>query len=201
VDTVAIEHKPWVGSLYKTVGINGKRIAIVGHSHWGDDCTIKVVSHVITGEYKIWFFSSIRNYFGFSDNADFWNRVMFFNYLPHSVGTEEQRYNSGTKEQIERAKTRLLRILAEEPSPQKVFVFTDNERMGKGWSTFPETREEEGGNSPMQLGAEFGKFSWGTYHIGDHIVMAFGLRHPQGASGKQMRHVVQHILALPLIEK
>jgi hypothetical protein len=32
-----IEHAAWEGPNYKKGGINGQQIAIVGHSHHGDD--------------------------------------------------------------------------------------------------------------------------------------------------------------------
>jgi hypothetical protein len=77
-----VEHRPWVGKHYSTIGIEGQRLAIVGHSHWGDDdsdgATEEVVSRVISGEWSISFFTSIRNYFGYDDHDEFWHRVLFF---------------------------------------------------------------------------------------------------------------------------
>jgi hypothetical protein len=194
------EHIPWCGPQYE-IGINRERIAIVGYSHWSDEedsdeCTRDVVSRVITGEYSdIQFFNQIRSYFGFESNEEFWNRVLFFNYLPDSVGTGDERFKTGTVGQIERAKERFARIIGER-RPHKMLVFTK-----RGWATFPPTREEQAGNDPLPLGKEFPEFSWGTYGAGvdHHIVMAFGLRHPQGAKGELMRRAVQRILAMPLV--
>jgi hypothetical protein len=194
------EHIPWCGPQYE-IGINRERIAIVGYSHWSDEedsdeCTKDVVSRVITGEYAdIQFFYQIRTYFGFESNEEFWNRVLFFNYLPDSVGSGDQRFRTGAVGQIERAKARFARIIGER-RPHKMLVFTK-----KGWETLPSTREEQAGNS-LPLGAEFPRgFSWGTYQAGGghHTVMAFGLRHPQGAKGEVMRRAVQRILAMPLV--
>jgi hypothetical protein len=201
MDNNLIEHKPWVGPLYRPEGINGQRIAIVGHFHHGNEdnnqFTIETVAGMLNGEYTIPFFSTIRNYFGFEDNGDFWNRVMFFNYLPDCVGGAEERYNSGTEQQIMRAKARFLRILADN-LPEKVFVFSNNERLGKGWPTLPPTCEEEASEGCIALGTQFPRFSWGTYRTAaGHIAMAFGLRHPQGASSLLMRDAVEHILSMP----
>jgi hypothetical protein len=195
------EHTPWRGPQYE-IGINRERIAIVGYSHWlaeneedSDECTKEVVSRVITGEYSDTpFFNQIRNYFAFESNKEFWNRVLFFNYLPDSIGTGDERFNTGTVEQIERAKERFARIIGER-RPHKMLVFTK-----KGWATLPPTREEQAGD-PLPLGKEFPEFSWGTYEAGvdHHIVMAFGLRHPQGAKSELMRRAVQRILAMSLV--
>jgi hypothetical protein len=77
--------------------------------------------------------------------------------------------------------------------PQKVLLFTK-----KGWQACPPTREESGSEAaPPQLGIGFPGFSRGTYDVGGHIVMAFGLRHPQGASGELMSRAAQYILSLP----
>lgn len=194
------EHIPWCGPGYE-VGIDRQRIAIVGYSHWhsenekdSDESTKDVLSRVISGEYSdIQFFNQIRNYFAFESNEKFWNRVLFFNYLPDSIGTGDQRFKTGTGEQIERAKERFARIIAQ-LRPHKMLVFSK-----KGWVTFPPTLEEQARNDPQPLGREFPGFSWGTYDTDDHIVMAFGLRHPQGANGALMRRAVQRILAMPLV--
>ena len=180
-------------------GIAGYRIAIIGHSHHedaqddGDDLTIRTVRKVIDGKKKIAFFTQIWGYFGFEDNEEFWNRVMFFNYLPERVGAGDERYKKGPREQVDRAKARFQSILRND-KPDKVLVFTNS--AGKGWPTFPRTLEQEG-DDRLPLGAEFPKFSWGRYEAGGHIVIAFGLRHPQGAPRELMRRAVGQILALP----
>src|ERR1700720_4656808 len=104
------EHIPWRGSRYQ-IGINQEGIAILGYSHWfseneedSDELTIRVMSKVITGEYSdIPFFNHIRDYFGFESNKEFWNRVLFFNYLPDAIGIADERFKTGSVGQIERA--------------------------------------------------------------------------------------------------
>jgi hypothetical protein len=186
-----IQHEPWRGPKYRTAGINGQRLCVVGYSHWlgkGDKdtrgLTKKVVSGVIDGHYNFNFFNQIRSYFGFEDNA-FWNHVIFFNYLGECIGGPEERFRKGTKDQIERANERFLNIIRNE-RPHKVLVFTR-----QGWSDLPCTREEkEEALDPKK----FPDFSYGTYDAAGHIVTAFGLRHPQGAPRQLMREAVQYIL-------
>jgi hypothetical protein len=198
-----IEHLHWRGDQYK-IGIEGQRIAIVGYSHWDDDdnsdpdstrnCMMKIMSGDWKGR-KFRFFTCIRNYFGFTSNEDFWSRVLFFNFLPDVVGGGDARFNLGAEELRNRGKDRFLTILQRE-KPHKVLVFTT-----KGWQGCPKTREEIGPpeQPPLELGAEFPGFSWGTYDVDGQITMAFGLRHPQGASRGLMERAVRHILKVPLL--
>lgn len=190
-----IEHKPWIGSNYEE-GIDGERIAIVGHSHYGDAddelLTCTILQGVIEDNEALGFFTSIRTYFGYLSHAEFWNRVMFFNYLPRCVGTASERFAVGSAEQIEVAKSRFVRLLKDE-HPAKVFVFTNSD--GKGWQTFPKTDQEKAGGQTLPLKG-FSGFRWGTYTVEGHVAMAFGLRHPQGADGNLMRRAVEHILTM-----
>jgi hypothetical protein len=187
-----IEHEPWVGCHYK-VGISGQRIALVGYSHYlgdGDedhtDGTITCIRRVMSGEWKIPFFTQIRNYFGYDDHRLFWPYIMFFNYLPCCVGGADQRYGHGTDEQRSVAQARLLTLL-EQNTPDKVLVFTR-----RHWA-FPDT--------PCQnFGPEFPKFWYGTYCIRNHNIPTFFLRHPQGANRDLMRKAVKNVLDRPIPE-
>lgn len=193
-----IEHEPWRGRKYRTAGIDGQRICIVGYSHWlgkGDkdtrDLTKKVISGMIKGCYDFEFYKQIRSYFtdfGFEDNT-IWNHVLFFNLLSDCIGGPDQRYMRGTPEQEKRANERFLSVLQME-RPHKVLVFTK-----RGWSTLPPCREEAGGQDLRPLNLEnFPDFYYGTYDVSGHIVTAFGLRHPQGAPRQLMREAVKYIL-------
>ena len=189
-----IEHKPWEGPNYKEGGINGQRIAIVLHSHHGDNdtdnFTLETISDVISGRESYKDLNLIRDYFGFQDSADFWNRVVFFNYLPNSVGTDDERYKFGTEEQFERGKERFWRLLIEY-RPQKVFVFSK-----AIWPKMKAMREEEASDSSGEIKAD--GFAWGTYDVNGQIVMVFNLEHPDRAPKERQTRAVQQILAMPL---
>jgi hypothetical protein len=190
-----IEHKPWEGPNYKEGGINGQRIAIVGHSHHGDNdtdaFTLETMSDVISGREKYKFFDQIRDYFGFQDNADFWNRVVFFNYLPDCVGPDEQRYKYGTPDQIKRAKERFPQILVKY-RPDKVFVFSY-----QMWKQLPESREQGPSNKDGEI--EGDGFWWCTYPADGQIATAFRLEHPQYAPKEPQTQAVRKILAIPVL--
>jgi hypothetical protein len=195
-----IEHAPYYGSDYDT-GIAGQRIAIVGHSHWRDDnerdreaFTIEVVSKVISGEYqtKIAFWKQISGYFGCKDYQDFWNRILFFNFLPDCIGPPDERFKSGSRVQIGRAPQRFFEIVRGQhhPRPNKVFVFSR-----KVWDCLAPTLQQKG---PLN---GFDRFWWGTCNRDGQTVSAFGLRHPQGARGALMREAVRAIIELPVAGK
>jgi len=191
---IVIEHAAWMGSDYE-LGLQEQRIAIVGYSHWlgeGDedaaDGTIRCVSRVISGEWKIRFFTQIRNYFGYNDHGAFWQRVMFFNYLPNCVGGANQRFGHGTSEQRDFADDRFRRLIREK-LPQKVLVFTSRQ-----WA-FP-TLE-----SPRQnILPDFPKFSYEAYGVDGHHIAVFFLRHPQGARADLMRRAVKYVLDRPNLD-
>ena len=195
-----IEHEPWCGPLYREPGVDGQHIAIVGYSHHHDGVdydglTIDVLRRWTDGErFANSLFPYVESYFDGIVQQDLWNRVLFFNYLPDCIGTGEERFNSGSKQQVERAKSRFLDIIAKH-KPHKVLVFTK-----RGWSTFPETREEEAHTGLRRLEPkELYDFTWGTYDANGSIIGAFGLRHPQFANGQLMRQAVQCILAMPVL--
>lgn len=194
-----ISHKPWKGAEYE-LGIAGQRIAIMGYSHWlgqssvdCDEFTCKVMSDIVKGGGHT-FFACIRNYFGFASHDGFWQLVLFFNYAPCCVGNEKQRYRAIAKEDAARAETRFRDILTQY-EPDKVFVFST-----KGWDTLPVF--DSGLNSAFNT-AGLEKVllfnSSGTYDAGGKLVMAFGLRHPQGAPKDLMRDAVKRILEVPRV--
>jgi hypothetical protein len=183
-----IEHAAWRGTDYCKTGIDGQRIAIVGYSHWHSageedrpEKTNEIVGRVVSGEYKIQFFTQIRNYFSYADHESFWHRVLFFNFLPNFVGDPNDRYSHGTEEQRSLGRARFARIIREE-QPNKLFIFTSRHWVfgdAMGRSQFDQI-------SP--------KFSWRAYDVEGHSAKAFFLRHPQGASRALMRRAVECIM-------
>jgi hypothetical protein len=189
-----IEHEPWLPKNDDRV--EGQKIAIVGYSHYVDgsdrsSLTNEVVQCVVDREYNFRFYKAIQGYFGFADPADFWNRVIFFNFLPDAVGPRSEKYAAGKTEQLERGRERFLRIINSE-KPEKVFVFTS-----KGWRAFPETTVEEiSGGVCTPLLEDEKEPNWGTYMAGDQRVLVCGFRHPQFSKGEDMRTQVQAFLKL-----
>jgi hypothetical protein len=187
-----IEHHPWVGPLYSTDGIAGQRLGIVGYSAWTpddhEDYTVISVTNVVSGAWpNVQFFNAIAGYFQM-EVADFYNRVLLFEFVPCAVGGKEKTYAVATPAQAEAGRERLLR-LSREYAVDKLLVFSK-----KAWASMPPTEESSVGKLP-RLGET--NFDYGHYQIGDHRVTAVGLRHPQYAPRKTMRAAVESVLALP----
>lgn len=188
-----IEHAPWVGGKYSDEGIDGQRIAILGYSAWTPDdheqYTVESVQNVVSGVWKnVGFFNAIAGYFG-RPVADFYERVVLFEFVPCSVGGGDQRYAVATPEQAEVGRSRLLRIVREH-GVEKLLVFS-----AKAWKDLPPTLESASGTLPTLNGTAF---KYGYYaRDGGHRTAVVGLRHPQYAPGNLMRHAVAEAMSLP----
>jgi hypothetical protein len=128
-----IQHIPWCGSNYGK-GIEGRRVCIVGYSHYKDNgeldtdgFTVGVLEDVIRGARRIAFFTQIKNYFAFKEHGEFWNRVLFFNYVLDCVGDFGDRYKTASYDQISRANFRFRRIIMDE-RPHKGKYILDTPR-------------------------------------------------------------------------
>lgn len=187
-----MEHVEWCPDAYLQSGLSGQRIAVAGHSHWSNDpdhdaFTDECLRNVISGKWRIAFFTSIARSFGFEDRTDFWSRVLFFNFLPTKVGNGDERNGYGRPDQLEVGRARVLRIL-DQHKPDKLFVFST-----KAWGEFPHTIEDQAGVEAQP------PLYWHTYQTrSGHRVKAVGLRHPQGADGTAMRERVQALMANPI---
>jgi hypothetical protein len=185
-------NRPWVGKQY-TEGVSGRRIAICGYSHWGNDDeeaaasttefeeerTCRTIETVIAGEYSFSFYDKIRDYFRFEKHPEFWPRVIFFNFVPSSIGPEEARYKKASREQETPGRQRVIEILNKYRSDDLV-VFTR-----KGWNAFPPTLEDATETYPN---------TYQTYELSDGTeVRVFPLRHPQYATNSEMIEAIDKI--------
>lgn len=183
-----MEHTEWNPRGYQEAGLLGQRIAIAGHSHWSDDpdhsaFTEDCLRNVISGDWRIAFFTSIARYFGFEDQLTFWSNVLFFNFLPTKVGTGDERFRDG-RDQAEAGRARVLRILNQH-QPEKLFVFST-----KAWLEFPSTVEDQAKTEAEP------PLHWHTFVTPSmHRVKAIGLRHPQGADYISMTTQVSRLMA------
>ena len=164
----------------------------MGYSHWCDpdheEFTIECLANVILGKWNIAFFNAIAGYFEMSV-SDFYNHVVMFEFVPCAIGGGDDRYNWATPEQSEVGGRRMLRI-AEENALDKLLVFST-----KGWNSAPETIEDRE-KRKVYLGDT--RFEVGHYSIGNRLIPAVGLRHPQYARKAEMRKVVEAALAFPV---
>jgi len=186
--SILIVHEPWEGPDY-AAGINGKRVAIVGNSHWHEpgepdsaNCTQVVVGKVISGEWDIAFFSHIGDYFGIPEPRDFWNRTVFFNYAPRSIGTRDEKYDNIPPEYKEEAIARFGSIVRDK-APTDVFIFSRK----IAWALPP--REVWSRTYPFPGAAT------GTLKDLENSPRVHLLRHPQYAPKAQMTATVAEMMA------
>ncbi|GAN78765.1 hypothetical protein [Acidocella aminolytica] len=187
-------NRPWVGKRYDE-GVSGRKIAICGYSHWSNpdedmdsearefevERTCRTIETVISGEESFSFFSRIKDYFGFEQHVDFWPRVIFFNFVPSSIGLDEERYKKASSEQEAHGRQRVIDIL-NEYRPNDLVIFTK-----KGWNAFPPTLEDATEIYPNQ---------WQTYELSDGtLVRVFPLRHPQFANKLEMTQAIEKIFS------
>jgi hypothetical protein len=189
-----IEHKHWQRTSKQ--GVQNQHIAVVGYSHYGDPredspgftnwALKKFISGALIGNQ---FFPPIQSYFGYTGQADFWNRVHFFNYIPQCF-SGDNIFALADSKVVKLAQIRFLRILTKE-KPEKVFVFSR-----KGWDQCPHTVEEQNGGrcNPLKSNP---KDNWGTYNCDGHQVRVCGFRHPLYANHDQVRRSVQEFLSMP----
>lgn len=193
-----IVHNPWIGRKYQS-GIEGQRIAIIGYSHWkgeqdieedNENVTKNVLKKVVKGEYSdIHFYRKIQSYFDY-DSTNFWNKVLFFNFLPNYVGGAPDRGADGTTAQIEVGRSRFLEIM-KKYKPHSVFVFSR-----KSWESMPPTLEETLGKKGEHIPGGHSNFERHHYFVGGQSIQAFALRHTQGALDAVMYPAVSAAMAL-----
>jgi hypothetical protein len=195
-----ISHNAWVRRREFQDGINGQRIAIIGHSHHDDPNgsnepdddanTERTLEHMLSGhpDWQFRFFDRVLAFFDYNTHAEFWPRVLFMNFLPQRVAGI---YDNGTPDQQQRGRDRFLKVMAEH-KPDKIFVFSK-----KAWSQLPASLDRGPDNEygEYPLGTAFPQISWCRYRFDNEISYAYGLKHPQYASVAKTRDAVRHILA------
>jgi hypothetical protein len=95
---------PWVGSRYTTDGIGGRRLLILGESHYGGDgChysafTTEVIRDMALVQGHLPFFSRVARLIlggrgGFSppEREEFWHRVAFYNFIQTALEQQGDR--------------------------------------------------------------------------------------------------------------
>lgn len=96
----SVQFKAWVGPKYEIGGINGRKVLVLGESHYGDEgdeyeeFTAEVVEKWAINE-RLAFFTKIaksvllmpkEKYLSDDCKADFWESVAFYNYVQKFAG-------------------------------------------------------------------------------------------------------------------
>jgi hypothetical protein len=179
-----IVHLPFIGTAYKT-GIRGRKIAIVGYSHYYDD--LKQDSENFTRECiqktvdKVWkprFFSSIRNAFSHTDDGLFWNSVIFFNYVPTMIGTGADKFGRIADTSVMAANARFFQIL-DQFHPDLIFIFTKKVALASLGLEF------------VPMHAPMSNFLFARRQSENGEQRIYRLRHTQGAKKADLRAAIE----------
>ncbi len=93
--TIDYRFCPWIGKDYFSDGLHGKKIFILGESHYADTLTsnqftINIIEKQINNQQTIKFFNKIERLLSDheqtyqmnqTDREHFWNNVVFYNYI------------------------------------------------------------------------------------------------------------------------
>jgi hypothetical protein len=179
-----IVFKPWVGANYAKKNIFGKRILILGESHYQWDKKIPLwpglTTHCIRGQlngtYTKQFWTNIAIAFlnrhpSLEDKVQFWNSVSYYNFVQANVGMGARR--RPTEEMWQKSHFPFMMTLRKLKPDCIISLGYDL------WNRLSPL----GMKGPLVRGAEqrhTRKFSLG----GKDFALAFGIRHPSaGFSG------------------
>jgi hypothetical protein len=178
---------PWVGKFYFEKGYNGKKIMVLGESHYCGDCdscknTIEECRFVINlvndylnyknrnGKFYNWMrtFTRFTNiFFGEQCNIEkinnFWNSIIYYNYVQKS--TEDKRI-SPTQQMFKNSEDAFFQIL-KEYNPDIIIVW--GKRL---WDSLPDNGywddkyvlDEQGGKFYFYKGKEKDIPAYYIYH-------------------------------------
>ncbi|GHT54243.1 hypothetical protein AGMMS49982_18600 [Bacteroidia bacterium] len=198
---------PWVGENYATKGYNGKKILVLGESHYCDDgcktcgsekCTItcsvmerfleyKQGKHTFNPKEDRWMNTLTRFTNGVtgnqSDVADFWNSVVFYNFVQKAM---KSRKDKPTKEDFKNSHPAFFEVL-EKYQPDIIIVWGN-----KLWHGMPGAGIGRHGDTPI-LDENGGKFYY--YKVGNKEIPAYKVNHPAwgGAFSKSIPYLQEAI--------
>lgn len=172
--------RPWVGREYGSKSKWGVAVMVLGESHHcgtsADECnqnlTIELIKGVICGRERHAFWAKTRRLFCGRDSAadqsaEFWNSVIFYNYVQESVGTGPRLRPSSQKwagggpaflEVVERYRPGLVLALGR-----------------KLWDELP--RNEDHAGPPIMLPDRGQRETW-LYPHRKGEALALGISHP-----------------------
>jgi hypothetical protein len=190
--------KPWVGKNYSSTGINGKKLLILGESHYcGENCptcgkleiddkncrefTTNVVNGFLKykegdGECEGWMntYTKFGNIFynrhlSFDEVQAFWDSIVFYNFVQSSTNGPRE---SPTSKEFTKSASAFFEIL-QEYKPDLIIVW--GKRL---WHQMPETNDY-GKEKIMFEDQDRGPFRY--YTIDQKKIPAFKIYHPSSS--------------------
>lgn len=175
--------KPWVGSEYNSGGIYGKKVLVLGESHYGDapddaDDTIGTIKEFV---YEYWGAPYQQTFLCFEralagreinqeEREQLWNSVMFYNYFQKSTTGPRTAPDMTVQKESEEA----FRELLEQFQPDFIIVWGARlYQLLPGW---------DGNETDIKVGEDSTPV-W-HYKINGKTIPAMNVHHPSSPSGK-----------------
>jgi hypothetical protein len=146
-----LRYTPWEGKTYRSRGYRGRRLLILGESHYEDDkpeATVRYMNDHINGPSRYPFWSTIetvvsgRALENRAERLGFWNCVAFANMIQDAMSTANHR---PTAAQWEHGRIFFAPIL-EATNPDSIFLFSKSL-----WNHLPDDREFPGSHELASL--------------------------------------------------
>ncbi len=182
--------KPWVGSEYQTGGVYGKKVLVLGESHYGDgadapDDTTGTVKEFV---YEYWGASYQQTFLCFEralagreinqdEREQLWNSIMFYNFFQKSTTGPRTAPDMTVKQESEDAFHELL----EQYQPDAIIVW--------GQRLYELLPAWDGNETSLKVGDDSCPV-W-HYPIKGKSIPAMRVHHPSAPSGKSWEYWYQ----------
>ena len=175
--------KPWVGSEYNSGGVYGKKVLVLGESHYGDatDATDETIGVVKEFVYKYWGAPYQQTFLCFEralagrelnqeEREQLWNSIMFYNYFQKSTTGPRTEPDMTAQKDSEEA----FRELLESYQPDAIIVWGQRlYNLLPAWDGNESSIEVDGDSCPV----------W-YYPIKGKSIPAMRVYHPSAPAGK-----------------
>lgn len=182
--------KPWVGSEYQTGGVYGKKVLVLGESHYGDgadapDDTTGTVKEFV---YEYWGASYQQTFLCFEralagreinqdEREQLWNSIMFYNFFQKSTTGPRTAPDMTVKQESEDAFHELL----EQYQPDAIIVW--------GQRLYELLPAWDGNETSLKVGDDSCPV-W-HYPIKGKSIPAMRVHHPSAPRGKSWEYWYQ----------
>lgn len=175
--------KPWVGSEYNSGGVYGKKVLVLGESHYGDatDATDETIGVVKEFVYEYWGAPYQQTFLCFEralagrelnqeEREQLWNSIMFYNYFQKSTTGPRTEPDMTAQKDSEEA----FRELLESYQPDAIIVWGQRlYNLLPAWDGTESSIEVDGDSCPV----------W-YYPIKGKSIPAMRVYHPSAPAGK-----------------
>lgn len=175
--------KPWVGSEYNSGGVYGKKVLVLGESHYGDatDATDETIGVVKEFVYEYWGAPYQQTFLCFEralagrelnqeEREQLWNSIMFYNYFQKSTTGPRTEPDMTAQKDSEEA----FRELLESYQPDAIIVWGQRlYNLLPAWDGAESSIEVDGDSCPV----------W-YYPIKGKSIPAMRVYHPSAPAGK-----------------